>query len=174
MEFDKNIAKLFLLNFSEAYRSATLLLMSYDRTVSLIPLKAESLKNLNADDLDKLDAFRVRYCDLQDSLDNKVFRSLVCLEEEQPGSNLDTLHKMEKRGILTSFEEWKQLREVRNLFVHDYPETDEEKVEALNTAHSNTLKLISIIDSVINYMKKWDFSMTQFPLLLKDKSKKCD
>ena len=38
---------------------------------------------------------------------------------------------MEKRGILNSFDEWKRLREIRNLFAHDYPETDEEKAEAL-------------------------------------------
>ncbi len=166
MDYDKNLANLFLLNFNEAYRSAKLLLMSYDRMAKLFPLKTEILHTLNPDDLDKLDAFRVRYCDVQDSLGNKTFRSILMIEEEQMGSNLDILNKMEKREILHSFEDWKQLREIRNLFSHDYPETDEEKVEILNLAYTHTLKLVVIVDKVIEYMKsKLNFSMDQFPFL---------
>ena len=172
MHYDKKIADLFLLNFNEAYRSAKLLMMSHDRLKSLIPLNSVSLNTLNADELDKLDAFRVRYCDLQDCLGNKVFRSILNLEEEASGSNLDILNKMEKRRILNSFNEWKELREIRNLFAHDYPETDEEKAEILNVAYSITLKLVSTIDNVIDYMvRKLEFSMSQFPFLIGKKEK---
>jgi hypothetical protein len=170
MVYDKNIAKLFLLNFNEAYRSAKLLMLSYKRVANLIPINAEFLqKNINEDDMDKLDAFRVRYCDLQDNLGNKTFRTILNLEEEQTGSNLDILNKMAKRGIIT-FEEWKELRNIRNLFSHDYPETDEEKAEMLNIAYSGTLKLVKTVDNVIDYMeKKINFSMEHFPLLLQNK-----
>ncbi len=172
MAYDKNIAKLFLLNFNEAYRSAKLLLTSYDRVSNMIPLNNESFQGLSEDDMDKLDAFRVRYCDLQDSLGNKTFRSILLLEEEQIGSNLDILNKMEKREILKSFEDWKELRDIRNLFSHDYPETDEEKAEALNAAYSGTLKLLETLEKVIDYMeKKLNFSMKQFPLILNERKK---
>lgn len=77
MIFDKKIAELFLLNFREAYRFAKLLLSSYSRITHLMPLQGESFTVLTDDDLDKLDAFRVRYCDLQDSLGNKTFRTLL-------------------------------------------------------------------------------------------------
>ena len=147
-------------------------MMSHDRLRNLIPLNSVSLNTLNADELDKLDAFRVRYCDLQDCLGNKVFRSILNLEEETPGSNLDILNKMEKRLILNSFNDWKELREIRNLFAHDYPETDEEKAEILNVAYSITLKLVSTIDNVIDYMvRKLEFSMSQFPFLIGKKEK---
>ncbi len=107
---------------------------------------------------------------IQDSLGNKTFRSILSLEEEHSGSNLDMLNKMEKRGVLNSFEEWKELREIRNLFSHDCPETDEEKVEALNIAYLNTLKLLCTVDNVIIYMKsKLGFSMIEFPFLLSNK-----
>ncbi len=172
MDYDKNLANLFIVNFNEAYRSAKLLLMSCERTSKLFPLKSELVEKITIDDLDKIDAFRVRYCDLQDSLGNKTFRSILMLEEEQIGSNLDILNKMEKREILSSFEEWKQLREIRNLFSHDYPETDEEKVEILNLAHSHALKLVEIVDKVIVYMINiLDISMVQFPLLLQGRVK---
>lgn len=170
MHYDANIGNLFILNFNESYRSAKLLITSHARVESLIPLHQETLKNICDDDLDKLDAFRVRFCDLQDSLGNKTFRSILALEEERIGSNLDVLNKMEKRGIINSFEEWKELREIRNLFSHDYPETDEEKVESLNMAYANSLKLVGIVDSVISYIiKKVQLPMEQFPFLLQHK-----
>ncbi len=166
MTYDKKIANLFLLNFSEAYRSAKLLMSSYQRIANFIPLKGEALSSLNVDDLDKLDAFRVRYCDLQDSLGNKTFRSILILEEEMPGSNLDILNKMEKRRIIKTFDEWKMLRYIRNLFSHDCPETDTEKAETLNIAYSNTLLLVQVVDNVIKYMEDTlNFSMTDFPPL---------
>jgi hypothetical protein len=167
MVYDKNIAQLFLLNFNEAYRSAKLLMISYKRVKNLIPLDAEKLKNLDDDDMDKLDAFRVRYCDLQDNMGNKTFRSLLMLEEESTGSNLDIFNKMEKRGIIQSFEDWKKLRNIRNLFSHDYPETEEEKAETLNSAFSGTLNLVETLDNIIRYMEKQlNFPMKSFPILL--------
>ena len=51
--------------------------------------------------MERLDAFRVRYGDLQDCLGNKVFRSVLLAEDEEPVSMADTLNRMEKRGILS-------------------------------------------------------------------------
>jgi hypothetical protein len=168
MVYDKKIAELFLLNFNEAYRSGKLLLSSYDRIASLIPLKGNLLNSLSLDNLDKLDAFRVRYCDLQDSLGHKTFRGILILEEEEAGSNLDILNKMEKRGLISSFNEWKSLRNIRNQFSHDYPESDEEKADILNIAYSNTTKLVSIVDNVIDYAhNKIKLSMDKFPYLIR-------
>ncbi len=168
MVYDKKNADLFLQNFNEAYRSAKLLMLSYERLTNLMPIKGSLLNSLNMDDLDKLDAFRVRYCDLQDSLGSKIFRSILVLEEEAPGSNLDALNKIEKRGIIKTFEEWKLLRQIRNLFSHDYPDSDEDKAEFLSIAYSNTQNLVEVVDNVIQYMQeKLDFNMKSFPFLLK-------
>ncbi len=168
MVYDKKIAELFILNFNEAYRSGKLLLESHKRIGKLIPLEEGFLKKLEIDDLDKLDAFRVRFCDLQDSLGNKTFRSILNLEEEETGSNLDTLNKMVKRGIINSFDDWKKLRNIRNLFSHDYPDSDKEKAEALNIAYSFSLKLIGTLDNVIKYMEQTlNLPLKEFPPLIK-------
>lgn len=166
MTYDDNIAKLFLLNFEEAYRSAKLLLLSYQRIAYLMPLSAAKMPKLSIDDLDKLDAFRVRFCDLQDSLGSKTFRSLLRLEEEDAKTQLDIINKMEKREIISTFEQWKQLREIRNLFSHDYPDDDTQRADSLNLAFDHTFKLIDTLDHVKAYVeKRINLPMGQFPFL---------
>lgn len=168
MTYDKKIAKLFLLNFNEAYRTAQLLSMSYERLTDLIPLTFEDMMVMSPDDLDKLDAFRVRFCDLQDALGSKIFRSLLTLEEEEIGSQLDMLNKIEKRQIFCSFDDWKELRNIRNLFAHDYPETEDQKAEALNIAYRQTFKLIEMLNNVRKYAEeKVEFSMDKFDYIRK-------
>lgn len=41
--------------------------------------------------MDTLDTFRVRFCDLQDSLGNKTFRSILLLKEESIEAKLNRL-----------------------------------------------------------------------------------
>ena len=70
--------------------------------IALFANSAESLKAADEDLQDKIDAFRVRFADLQDCLGHKLFRNLLKLEDESPVSMIDVLNMMEKREILTS------------------------------------------------------------------------
>ncbi|MEM1283303.1 MAG: hypothetical protein AAGG81_07100 [Chlamydiota bacterium] len=165
MSYDQKIAELFLMNFKEPYRFATLLRSSYARLQGLFPLSGEKLTNLSTDDLDKVDAFRVRICDLQDTLGAKVFRTLLKLEEEYIGSQLDIINKIEKREIIPSFDTWKELREIRNLFSHDYPEDETRRAEAISIAHKSTPILLNILKSVKQYVEdKVGIPMNEFPM----------
>lgn len=166
MVYDKNVAALFLMNFKEAYRSAKLLVVSLGRISGLMPLNERKMEKLSFEEMDKLDAFRVRFCDLQDSLGSKTFRSLLKLEEEEGETQLDIINKMDKRQIITSFDKWKKLREVRNLFSHDYPDSEEQRAEALNVAYDNALQLVDNLDNVKAYVEKHlKMSLDQFPFL---------
>jgi len=103
------------------------------------------LEHLGDESLERLDAFRVRYAQLQDVLANKLFRGLLRLEEETTGSMLDVLNAMEKRGIIISFDDWKMLRELRNTFMHDYPDHVGLRAEALTQAHSMASELCQVL-----------------------------
>ena len=51
----------------------------------------------------------------------------------------DTLNRMEKRGILSSADAWRNMRAIRNAFAHDAfyqdgREAEEERAEAINLA----------------------------------------
>lgn len=166
MVYDENVATLFLMNFKEAYRSAKLLVISHERLQHLMPIQPKRMGELSNEDLDKLDAFRVRFCDLQDSLGAKTFRSLLKLEEEEGETQLDIINKMDKRRIIPSFDAWKKMREIRNLFSHDYPEGDEQRAEALNIAYENSLQLVDTLDNVRAYVETHiKIPMQQFEFL---------
>jgi hypothetical protein len=77
---------------------------------------------------------------------------LLKLEDESPVSMIDVLNMMEKRGILTSSYQWKLLREVRNAFSHDYPESETERAEALNLAWANADQLLLILANLKVYL----------------------
>ena len=151
MHIDAKLLNLFILNLNEAYRSLKLIILSYPRVENFFPLSGDVLKNLDIDSLDKLDAFRVRFCDLQDAIGNKVFRSLLLLEMEHIGSNLDVINNIEKRKIISSFELWQEIRNIRNLFIHDYPDTVEFKAKLLTDAFYKTKELINVMNKTIDY-----------------------
>lgn len=149
--YDPTVAALFLANLREATRAGKNLRTSINRTAHLFPLDGGVLEHLDEDGKERLDAFRVRFADLQDLLAGKVFRSLLMLEEENPVSQLDVLNAIEKRAIIPSFREWKRLRDVRNAFMQDYPDHANERAEALTLAVDGARELLTVLDRIGRY-----------------------
>lgn len=150
ISIDPKLQTLFEHNYEEALRIARRLHSSIERLKSIFPLPA-LLDNLSEQQIDSIDAFRTRFADLQDCIGHKLFRSLLALEEEPTQSMLDVLNKMEKRRLIGSYQEWKTLRELRNVFSHDYPEAQAERSEALNMAFTLTPDLLLVLQQVHNY-----------------------
>ncbi|WBA87243.1 hypothetical protein [Endozoicomonas sp. GU-1] len=98
MTLNTSYLKLLTQNWFQACRTATRLSVSVVRLKADLPLTADDLQNADEDLMEKLDAFRVRYGDLQDFLGGKVFRSLLMAEDEEPVSMADILNRIEKRG----------------------------------------------------------------------------
>ncbi len=119
-----------------------------------MPVTTTTLASKDEDLLESLDAFRVRYGDLQDCLGGKVFRNLLLAEDEEPINMADILNRMEKRGILDSADFWRKLREIRNAFAHDYPEAEQDRCEAINLAWTTAKDLLQIAESVRSYCLK--------------------
>jgi hypothetical protein len=143
--YDTRVAALFAANLGEASRVAKNLQTSIARTAHLFPLDGAGLEALDDEGKERLDAFRVRFADLQDLLAGKVFRSLLLLEEEQPVSQLDVLNAMEKRRIIPSFQAWKRLQDLRNAFMPDDPEHPNERADALTLAAHDAPELLGVL-----------------------------
>jgi hypothetical protein len=147
-KFDPDIAALFIANYLEALRTAQSLATSVRRTAGLFPLDGHALDALDDDAREKLDAFRVRFSGLQDLLSNKLFRGILLLEEETPQSMLDILNAMEKRGVIKSFDDWKSARDLRNAFMHEYPDHLDLCAAALSGAYAAAGELIQVLARV--------------------------
>lgn len=156
---DSKTVKFFAHNWSEAIRTASRLSSSVKRLSDVFPLSAKQLENADDVLLDKLDAFRVRFSDLQDIVGNKLFRGILLLEDEQPGTMIDILQKMEKRGLLHDVNAWRIMREIRNTFSHDYPESISEKAEALSQALTASTQLLTILDNIQHYLERYSLEL---------------
>ena len=153
---------LFLLNWSEAIRTAKLLKSSYHRLSNDFPLSHTDLETESDEFLDKVDAFRVRFSDLQDCIGNKLFRNILKLEDETFISMIDVLNAIEKRSIISDKENWRIVREIRNAFAHDYPETTNEKIETLSLAYTATPILFEVLGNIFNYLQRYELALTTF------------
>lgn len=102
-----------------------------------------SLPN-NDDRSELLDAFVSRYGRLQDTLGDKLVPTMLKASLEQTGSQIDNLLRAEKLGWLASTEEWVALRAIRNRLVHEYVESPERLLEALQTALSGVDLLLRV------------------------------
>jgi hypothetical protein len=58
---------------------------------------------------------------------------------------IDRLNRLEQLAWLPSAEEWTDLRRIRNEFVHDYPETPQERLELLQLALASARRLLDIL-----------------------------
>lgn len=81
-----------------------------------------------------LDAFVSRYSRLQDTLGDKLLPALLQTSLEKTGAQLDNLLRAEKLNWIESTESWIELRELRNRMVHEYMETVDVLLEALQQA----------------------------------------
>lgn len=110
-----------------------------ERTVSRLRaqnvdlLWVESLEN-DDEHSEMLDAFVSRYGRLQDTLGDKLLPAMLRAGLEKTGSQLDNLLRGEKLGWIESTQEWVELRELRNRLVHEYMESTEDLLSALQQA----------------------------------------
>jgi hypothetical protein len=102
-----------------------------------------SLANSDAHS-DILDAFVARFGRLQDRLGDKLLPTLLRLNMEKVGSQLDNLILAEKLGWLSSTDDWIELRGLRNLLIHEYLQSPSDLLKPLLQA----LEAVSLLGQV--------------------------
>ena len=114
----------------------------YSRDPSLLAdIVRRQFSSGDLDRLDKadrrlLDQFAYRYTRLQDDMGARLLPAvLTALGEDVVAlSALDRFNRLEQLGWLPSADEWMELRQVRNQFTHEYPESAEERFERFSAA----------------------------------------
>lgn len=78
------------------------------------------LKNLSEEGYDAFESLTSRFARTVDILTNKVYRSIVYLEEGESRSWIDTVLYLKKKDVLPSTDKLRMIKELRNEIVHEY------------------------------------------------------
>lgn len=123
----------------------------------LLPFTEDKIQQLTDEDLAVLDQFIVRFSKLQDAMGAKLFPTVLELtyEQGQLSTFIDKLNRLEKIGAIDSASYWLELREMRNLFAHDYPNDAAVQASILNKAFDMAKGLLGILVQVIEFAARY-------------------
>lgn len=138
-------------------RHADRLRWAVDQLQCHFPFDEDKLNQLNDMEIAVLDQFATRFGKLQDVMGAKLFPAILELTKE-PGELkvfIDKLNRLEKIGAIPSTEDWLLMREVRNTFLHDYPDDPQVQAEMLNKAIELTGQLFGVLHSVKDFIRPY-------------------
>ncbi|WP_461831825.1 hypothetical protein [Aquifex sp.] len=98
-----------------------------------------------------LDAFIFRFIELQSSVSEKLFPLVyeyLTGKEYTEATFIDILNTLEKYKVIPSAEEWKEIRKLRNEFVHIYPWETGLKLKAVELAIEKVKTIKEVIRKV--------------------------
>ncbi len=98
------------------------------------PLTVNNINSFGDDRVAVLDQFLYRFAKLQDCIGLRLIPALYeALENDDRAiAFIDILNRLEKLGLLSSVNDWQFFRALRNNLAHEYPEREEDVVEAIN------------------------------------------
>ncbi|GBL44302.1 hypothetical protein SFMTTN_0097 [Sulfuriferula multivorans] len=97
---------------------------------------------------ERLEAFVSRFGKMQDTMANKLFPRWLLALAETPGSQIETLNRAERLGVLTSTEQWLEARNLRNRLVHEYLTEPEKFAEDLALVKEYSLMLLNTFNGL--------------------------
>lgn len=107
-------------------------------------IEAEWVRNLEQDPgcAERLEAFVSRFGRMQDTMADKLLPRWLLALAEVPGSQIETLNRAERLGVLASTEQWLEARNLRNRLVHEYITDPARFAEDLLLAREYSLMLL--------------------------------
>ena len=115
--------------------------------------KARMKSELTPSDLDAFEALMSRYARVSDMILQKLFRGLDVVELEDSGTLLDALNRAEKRGLIESVNDFREIRELRNEITHEYAQ--ENLRPLFNSVLERAPALLEIIRRSREYSRRY-------------------
>ncbi len=140
-------------NTDAADRIAKRLSGSLNKLSGFVPISAHDLENLDDIKQEALDAFIKRFEQLQDNIENRLFKGIAVLENEDVTvlSKRDIAIKMERFRVIASADEWTAISLLRNKLAHDYPGEAEKQAERINEAAKRGKDLLKVNERIKEY-----------------------
>ncbi len=121
---------------------------------SWLPLNSKDFENTEI--VKTIDSFIYRFIKIQDKMGEKLFPAILQILQEykQNMPLIDILNKLEKLELIYSTDEWIDFRKLRNSLTHDYPNNEDEIIEAINLAIDVYKKMLKIYLKIIEAANK--------------------
>jgi hypothetical protein len=118
-----------------------------------LSLKIGIKESFTDEEFDTLETLASRFARVSDIVFQKLFRSIDKVELEDKGSFLDALNRAQKRNLITTIDEIREIRDLRNQIVHEYVKDE------LQHVYIDILefipKLMDICDKIFDYCRKY-------------------
>ncbi len=109
-------------------------------------------ENYTEDEFDKLENLCRRFARAIDLIVNKVFRSIDKVELEDGGTLIDVVNRAEKRGLIESVDEIREMKDLRNQIVHEY--LSDALINLIGDVLEYTPKLFEVQERILKYCKQ--------------------
>ena len=99
---------------------------------SYMPFKESDFEDIEK--IKTIDSFIYRFTKIQDRMGEKFFPLVLTelYEYKRTMALIDVLHRLEKLELLSSSDKWIEYRKLRNVLTHEYPDNEDEIIEAIN------------------------------------------
>ncbi|HXH55415.1 MAG TPA: hypothetical protein VNK03_06730 [Gammaproteobacteria bacterium] len=137
---------------------ANRILIAIDHIKTKIPVTAKRINHLMPEELSFFELYASRFSKLQDFMGSNLFTALLenAGEQTETLTFIDKLNKLEKLQIIKSSDEWKKMRNIRNILSHEYPDRPEITAEIFNTAFSYGPMLLDCLQKIKVFLKSRD------------------
>ncbi len=111
----------------------------------------------NPEIVETIDSFIFRFSKMQDTMGEKLFPLILEIlgEESRSKPFIDILNKLEKLEFIPSSNQWRQLRELRNILTHTYPWDEKVLIENIKTAIIKSDDMIKIYEDIKKKLKNY-------------------
>lgn len=113
--------------------------------------KKVDFPNASREDLILIESLVGRFGRVVDMLVGKVLRMMDKIEYEEQGTLIDLSNRAEKRLLVESASDLRNLKTLRNSLVHEY--NDEDMMKYSQSVFDKTAKLLEIIKKTIDYCR---------------------
>lgn len=137
---------------------ANRILIAIEHIKAKIPVTAKKIHHLTAEELSFFELYASRFSKLQDFMGSNLFTALLenVGEQTETLTFIDKLNKLEKLQVIKNSDEWKKMRNIRNILAHEYPDRPEITAEIFNTAFSYGPMLLECLKNIKVFLKTRD------------------
>lgn len=148
MKDEEKLKELLKSQLAVMHRAAEVLQVSWEacqkeRQVNTYPIEA----------IDQLELLSSRFSRLTDFMIQKILRLIDEIDLETPGTIRDTIYRAEKKGLITSSDQFIEARILRNKIAHEY--ADEVMTEIFQKAMQLVPAVLEAVKRVEEYVLRY-------------------